>query len=82
MYSMYLLSFYVIVSEGANFVMDVTALTIGGFTQPSVARNLIELQASVEKGLFQHFLWIFPQPSYGHFRTLEKPDEAFSHSLG
>lgn len=69
-------------SGDANFVMEVTALTIGGFTQPSVARNIIELQASVEKGLCQRFLWLFPQPIYGYFRSLEKADESFTDSLG
>ena len=43
--------------------MDVTALSIGGFTQPAVARNLIELQASAEKGLSPRFLWLFPKPN-------------------
>ena len=62
--------------------MHVTALTICGFTQPNVARNLIELQASVEKGLSQRFLWIFPQPTYAKFETLEKVDEQFTQSIG
>ena len=43
--------YYTAVSGDANFSMDVVALTIGGFTQPTVTRNLIDLQASVEKGL-------------------------------
>ena len=69
-------------SGDANFSMDITSLTIGGFTQPTVARNLIELQASVEKGLSPRFLWIFPKPTYAQFETLEKVDESFTHSLG
>ena len=73
---------YTAVSGDANFSMDVTALTIGGFTQPMVARNLIELQASVEKGPSPRFLWIFPKPKYAQFETLEKVDESFTHSLG
>ena len=62
--------------------MDTTALTICGFTQPSVARNLIELQASVEKGLSPRFLWIFPKPTYSKFETLEEVDEDFTSSIG
>lgn len=73
---------FLAVSGDANFVMDVAALTIGGFTQPGVARNLIELQASVEKGPCQRFLWIIPQPTYGHFHSLKKADETFTDSLG
>ena len=72
---------YTAVSGNANFSMDVTALTIGGFTQPMVARNLIELQVSVEKDS-PRFLWIFPKPKYAQFETLEKVDESFTHSLG
>ena len=73
---------YTAVSGDANFSIDVTALTIGGFTQPMVARNLIELQASVEKGLSPRFLRIFPKLKYAQFETLEKVDESFTHSLG
>lgn len=70
------------VSGDANFIMDVTALTIGGFTQPTVAKNLIELQASVEKGLPPRFLWMFPKLTYAEFESLEKVNESFTHSLG
>ena len=73
---------YTAVSGDANFSMDVTALTIGGFTQPTVTRNLIELQASVEKGLSPRFLWVFPKPTHAQFETLEKVDESFTHCLG
>ena len=52
--------------------MERTALTVGGFTQPSVTRALIELPASVGKGLTQRFLWIFPMPSFAKFDTLER----------
>ena len=62
--------------------MDRTALTVGGFTQPSVARALIELPASIEKGLTPRFLWIFPKPSFAGFSTLEPVEEEFSHYLG
>ena len=66
----------------ANFTMETTGLTICGFTQPNVARNLIELQASVDKGLSPRFLWIFPKPSYAKFETLEIVDEKFTKSIG
>ena len=62
--------------------MDQTALTVGGFTQPCVAKSLIELPASIEKGLTQRFLWIFPKPSFAKFDTLELIDETFSEYLG
>ena len=34
------------VTGDANFSMEKSALTVGGFTQPSVARNLWDQQAS------------------------------------
>lgn len=70
------------VSGDANFHMEKTALTVGGFTQPNPARALIELPASIEKGLGQRFLWMFPPPSYANFSTLELVDEEFSEYLG
>ena len=71
-----------LVSGDANFMMDQTSLTIGGFTQPAVARSLIELPSNIEKGLSTRFLWIFPKPCYAKFSTLEQIDEKFSDSLG
>ena len=62
--------------------MERTALTVGGFTQPTVARALIELPASIEKGLTQRFLWIFPKPSFAKFDSLELIEEEFSTYLG
>ncbi len=70
------------VSGEANFDMERTALTVGGFTQPIVARALIELPASVEKGLTQWFLWLSPKPSFSKFDTLEVTDEEFCTYLG
>lgn len=69
-------------SGDANFHMERTALTVGGFTQPTVAKALIELPASIEKGLTQRFLWIFPRPSFAKFDTLELVEERFSEYLG
>ena len=70
------------VTGDANFSMEKTALTVGGFTQPSVARNLWDQQASIEKGLPQRFLWLIPQPYFSTFDSLEPIDEAFYDSLG
>ena len=53
--------------------MEQTSLTIGGFTQPAVARSLI--------GLSTRFLWIFPEPYYVNFSTLEQIDGDFSDAL-
>ena len=65
------------VTGEANFIMSSTRLTVGGFTQPGVARNLIDLPSNAEKGLSHRFLWVFPKPLYGNFDTLEKVDTAF-----
>ena len=73
---------HITVSENANFHMERTALTVGGFTQPTVARALIELPASVEKGLTQRILWIIPRPSFAKFDTLELVEERFSLFIG
>ena len=73
---------YTTVSGEANFHMQSTSLTIGGFTQPSVAKSLIELPQSVEKGLVQCFLWILPRPSYASFASLESADDKFCDYLG
>lgn len=76
------LAAHTIVSGDANFHMERTALTVGGFTQPSVAKALIELPASTEKGLTQRFLWISPRPSYASFDTLELIDDMFTEYIG
>ena len=70
------------VTGDANFAMDATCLTVGGFCQPSVARALIEQSGSAEIGLSQRFLWLFPQPAYSHFHTLESVNQEFIESLG
>lgn len=71
-----------LVTGDANFCMDSTNLTLGGFTQPGVARSLIELPSNAEKGLSQRFLRIFPQPKYADFETLEPVDCIFCDKLG
>lgn len=70
------------VTGDANFIMERTSLTVGGFTQPMVARQMIEQQGSTEKGLAQRFMWMFPQPLFAKFGNLEPVDEKFMESLG
>ena len=70
------------VTGDSNFSMDSTCLTVGGFSQPSVARSIIEQNGSAEIGLSQRFLWLFPQPLYCKFNSLEAVDNEFSTNLG
>lgn len=76
-----LVSTYITVTGDANFSMSTTSLTIGGFSQPAVARTLIEQPGSAEIGLTQRFLWLFPKPSYARFNTLEAVDSNFTSNL-
>lgn len=62
--------------------MKNTRLTIGGFTQPGVARNLIEMPANAAKGLSHRFIWLFPRPVYGNFDSLEEVQEDFNTRIG
>ena len=62
--------------------MDRTALNIGGFTQPGVARNIIEQRNGAERGFSQRFLWIFPKPTFAEFASLKPVPEEISKSLG
>ena len=70
-----------LVTRDANFLMERTALTVGGLTQPTVARSLIELLSCVEKGLTQRFLWIFPKPLCSPFENLEQLMTTFVNIL-
>ena len=65
-----------------NFRMKRTALTVGGLTQPMVARSLMESPQCVDKGLVQRFLWIFPRPSYSSYSELEPASRSFCQFLG
>ena len=67
---------HILVSGEANFAMS-TKLTVGGFTQPGVARSLIELPSNSEKGLSSRFLWFFPKPLYENFSKLGQVDDDF-----
>lgn len=73
-----IISYIHVVSGEANFEMETTGLTLGGFIQPSVARNILEQQANAEKGLCQRFLWFVPKPTPVPFDELEKVDRDFS----
>jgi len=70
------------VSGEANFAMSHTGLTLGGFIQPTIARNLIEIQSNVEKGLCQRFLWVVPQPTVVSFEKLQRVNKEFTTSIG
>ena len=65
-----------------NFAMPYTRLTVGGFTQPGVARSLIELPSNAEKGLSHRFLWLFPCPLFGKFSSLTQVDKSFQQKVG
>ena len=73
---------FFLVSGDANFSMNYTALTVGGFMQPSVARTVIELQGNADKGFSQRFLWCAPKPRMVRFSELQKVDMDFSASIG
>lgn len=62
--------------------MNHTGLSLGGFTQPCVARNMLEHPANVEKGLCQRFLWLVPEPTTVAFEELQCVDSSFSTAIG
>ena len=59
--------------------MEHTGLTVGGFTQPVVARTLI---ANIEKGFCQRFLWVLPKPVAIPLDELQQVDREFSTAIG
>ena len=73
---------YVHSVSGTNFSIERTAITVGGFTQPAVARAIIDTPGHAEKGLQQRYLWLFPKPVFAPFETLEPVDAIFYDSLG
>ncbi len=73
---------YCLVSGEANFTMHHTGLTVGGFTQPSVARNMLEHQPNIEKGLCQRFLWLVPKPNSILFEDFQHVDGEFFTAMG
>ena len=70
------------VTGDTNFAMPFTRLTVGGFTQPGVARSLIELPSNAEKGLSHRFMWLFPAPLFGTFSSLGEVDKEFQRTIG
>ena len=58
-----------------------TRLTVGGFTQPGVARSLIEIPSNSEKGFSHRFLWLFPNPLYKRFATLGEVNNEFIQKI-
>ena len=69
-------------SGEANFLMEHTGLTVGGYTQLNIAKGLIESQSNIEKGVCQRFLWIFPKPHPTKFNDLKPVDGSFSNETG
>ena len=61
--------------------MSSTQLTVGGFTQPGVARGLIEMPANSEKGFSYRFLWFFPNPLFEKFSSLGEVDREFVQKI-
>ena len=62
--------------------MEKTALTVGGFTQPSVARNIIEQNTGAERGFSQRFLWIFTKPTFAKFASLKPVPDEINEAIG
>ena len=62
--------------------MERTALTVGGFTQPGVVKNIIEQHAGAECGLSQWFLLIFPKPAFAKFASLKQVPAEVTASIG
>ena len=62
--------------------MNHTGLTLGRFTQPSVARNMLENPSNTEKGLSQRFLWLVPEPTTIAFEHLQCVDATFTTAIG
>ena len=63
-------------------MMNSTNLTMGGFTQPAIARNMIEIPSNLEKELSHRFIWVFPKPLYQEFSELGKAVQTFIQRLG
>ena len=62
--------------------MKRTSLAIAGFTQPGVARTLIEPHSSSAWLLSEIFLWVFPKPVFGHLQTLSGNEPELCQVLG
>lgn len=62
--------------------MDFTSLTVGGFTQPTTATNIMIVPGNAEKGLSQRFLWICPKPVFLEYYSLGRVDQVFYDKVG
>ena len=62
--------------------MSSTMVTIGGFTQPGVARLIIEAPMNIDRGFSHRFMWFFPAPLYKNYDTLCEINQAFIDKLG
>lgn len=62
--------------------MDFTSLTVGGFTQPTTATNIMVVPGNAEKGLSQRFLWLCPKPVYQEYDSLVRVDQTFYKKVG
>ena len=71
-----------VVSGDADFAMSSTMITIGGFTQPGVARSIIEAPTNMDRGFSHHFLWFFPPTQYASFASLTEINQIFVDKLG
>ncbi|KAJ7380743.1 hypothetical protein OS493_007116 [Desmophyllum pertusum] len=65
-----------------NFTMDFTSLTVGGFTQPTTATNIMVVPGNADKGLSQRFLWLCPKPVYQEYDSLVRVDQTFYKKVG
>ena len=61
--------------------MSSTQLNVGGFTQPGVARGLIEMPANAGKGFSHRFLRFFPNPLFEDFSSLGEVDRDFVQKI-
>jgi hypothetical protein len=75
---------FIAVTGEANFKMNTTRLTIGGFTQPGVARNLMELPSNAEKGLSHRYMHLLLHkdacPVNGVLKMLSSIPQSHKHS--
>lgn len=70
------------VSGDSDFKMSHTGLTIGGFTQPSMAKTLICNPSNSDKDICQRFLWLMLKPAAVGFDELQQVDKGVFTSNG
>jgi len=74
----FLYSILHVVSGDADFAMSIT---IGGFTQPAVARSIIEAPTNMDRGFSHRFLWFFLPIQYASFSSLSEIERTFVDKL-